>query len=199
MRGSESGTSFRVSSSVDQITCFAPTSFAARAMFAAWAISFSGEKCSQKLVTAKTPCAPAKARRRLSTSSRSAATTSAPGRRAFSGLRVRARTAKPPLGSSRMARTRPPPWAPVAPATAMSLRMADLLGGAGPAPGLEEQRGERQVDRHEREHEGGDAPGRPEGEDRDAEDQLAQARGEHDRPVADGVVRDDERRQLPGE
>src|SRR5687767_14194022 len=168
-------------------------------MFAAWAISFSGEKCSQKLVTAKTPCAPAKARRRLSTSSRSAATTSAPGRRAFSGLRVIARTAKPPLGSSRMARARPPPWAPVAPVTAMSLRMEDLLCGAGAAPGLEEQRGERQIDRHEDQQERGDAAGRPEREDSDAEDDLAEVRGEHDRLEAGGVPRDDERGQLPGE
>ncbi len=33
------------------MTCCSPAAFAASAMFAACAISFSGEKCSQKLVT----------------------------------------------------------------------------------------------------------------------------------------------------
>ena len=62
--------------------------------------------------------------RELARSSRSAATTSAPAAAsawAFSpsGLRVSARTAKPPFGSARIARTSPPPCAPVAPTTAM--------------------------------------------------------------------------------
>ena len=61
----------------------------------------------------------------LASSSTLAATTSAPSRascRAFGELtsRVSARTANPPFGSARMARTRPPPWAPVAPTTAMT-------------------------------------------------------------------------------
>ena len=48
MRLSLSGTQRRVSSSVDQITCCRPACFAASAMAAALAISFSGEKCAQK-------------------------------------------------------------------------------------------------------------------------------------------------------
>ena len=60
------------------MTCLTPAAFAASAMFFAWAFSFSPEKCSQKFVTANTPYAPANAFFRLSTSSRSAWTTSAP-------------------------------------------------------------------------------------------------------------------------
>ena len=70
-----------------------------------------------------------------SASSRSQATTSAPrpaSSCAFSesGLRVSARAAKPPLGSARIARTSPPPCAPVAPTTAMIFlsAMESLLG-----------------------------------------------------------------------
>ncbi len=51
MRLSLKGTHLRVSSSVDQITWRTPAAFAARAMAAASARSFSGEKCSQKNVT----------------------------------------------------------------------------------------------------------------------------------------------------
>ncbi len=51
MRSSLSGTHLRVSSSVDQMTCSMPASFAAWAMSLASAISFSGEKCAQKNVT----------------------------------------------------------------------------------------------------------------------------------------------------
>ncbi len=51
MRSSESGIHLRESSSVDQIACWTPASFAAFAIAAAWAISFSGEKCAQKNVT----------------------------------------------------------------------------------------------------------------------------------------------------
>ena len=55
MRLSLSGTHLRVSSSVDQITCATPACFAACAMVRASAISFSGEKWSQKNVTQKAP------------------------------------------------------------------------------------------------------------------------------------------------
>jgi hypothetical protein len=70
------------------------------------------------------PWAPANACFRLATSSTSVATTSAPSFAsclAFSdpGSRVSARAAKPPLGSFRIARTSPPPCAPVAPTTAI--------------------------------------------------------------------------------
>ena len=51
MRSSASGTHFRVSSKVDQMACRIPARFAASARFVAWAVSFSGEKCSQKFVT----------------------------------------------------------------------------------------------------------------------------------------------------
>ena len=55
MRLSVSGTHLRVSSRVDQTTCFTPASLAAWAMARAWASSFSGEKWSQKKVTQKAP------------------------------------------------------------------------------------------------------------------------------------------------
>ena len=115
---------FRESSSVDQITCFTPARLAASARFFACSSSLSPEKCSQKLVSAKTPWAPVNALVRLSTLSRSASTTAAPAWASAWALsevvfRVSARAAKPPLGSLRMARTSPPPWAPVAPTTAM--------------------------------------------------------------------------------
>ena len=51
MRLSSSGMYLRESSSVDQMTCFTPAAFAARAIAAACAFSFSGEKCAQKNVT----------------------------------------------------------------------------------------------------------------------------------------------------
>ena len=106
------------------MTCSTPARFAASAMFFAWAISFSGEKCSQKLVTRKAPQAPLKARSRASGASMSALTTSTPpsaSARAASesGLRVRPRAVKSPLPSAWIARARPPPWAPVAPTMAM--------------------------------------------------------------------------------
>ena len=69
---------WRVSSSVDQTTCGAPAWRVARAIAVACAISRSAEKCSQKLVTTKTPCAPAKAAASVSGASASPATTSAP-------------------------------------------------------------------------------------------------------------------------
>jgi hypothetical protein len=47
-------------------------------MCPAWRYSRSGEKCSQKLVTANTPCAPAKARASEAGSSRSPCAISAP-------------------------------------------------------------------------------------------------------------------------
>src|SRR4249919_3154548 len=124
MRSSLSGTFLRVSSSVDQTMCFTPAAFAACAMFCACAYSFCGEKCSQKLVMKKAPWAPCSARSTLASSSRSAVTTSAPAAASARALsesawRVIARRRKPPAGSSRMARARPPPWAPVAPTTAM--------------------------------------------------------------------------------
>ncbi len=114
----------RVSSSDDQMTWRTPAAFAAFAMWRASAISFSGEKCAQKNVTKYAPYAPSSARARLASSSTSAATTSAPAcasARAFSEStsRVIARAAKPPAGSARIARTSPPPCAPVAPTTAM--------------------------------------------------------------------------------
>src|SRR5437588_6172272 len=103
-------------------------------MFLAWANSLSGEKCSQKLVTQNAAYAPVNARFRLSTSSRSAAAMTAPSlATAFAlsdvGWRVRARAAKPPLLSLTIARTTPPPCAPVAPTIAMTFlsAMARLL------------------------------------------------------------------------
>jgi hypothetical protein len=44
IRSSLNGTHFRVSSSVDQITCSRPAALAAAAIAAACACSFSGEK-----------------------------------------------------------------------------------------------------------------------------------------------------------
>ena len=96
------------------MTCFTPAAFAARAIAAAWAFSFSGEKCAQKNVTQYAPYAPANAFFRLSSLSTSPATTSAP-RRASScaladfGSRVIARAANPPEGSARIALTSPLP------------------------------------------------------------------------------------------
>ena len=100
MRLSSADMNLRVSSSVDQITCFTPAALAASAMFLACWISFSAEKCSQKLVTPNTPCAPANAFFRLSTLSRSALTTSAPAAASAFALsllvsRVMARSGKP--------------------------------------------------------------------------------------------------------
>ncbi len=124
MRVSLNGTHLRVSSRVDQITCSRPACLAASAMARACATSFSGEKCSQKNVTQKAPYAPAKARFRLSTSSTSARTTSAPSAASAFALseltsRVSARAVNGLSLSLMIARTRPPPWAPVAPTTAM--------------------------------------------------------------------------------
>jgi len=124
MRSSPSGTSFRVSSNVDQMTCCSPACCAACAIARASAISRSAEKWSQKNVTQYAPYAPAKARSRLAASSTSAATTSAPSAasaRALSELasRVSARAVNGPFASAMMARTSPPPCAPVAPTTAM--------------------------------------------------------------------------------
>jgi hypothetical protein len=118
MRSSWSGTQSRVSSSVDQITCSTPAWRAASAILRACSTSFSGEKCSQKKVTQYAPYAPSNAAFRLVGSSTSAPTTSTPMAASSrllseSGLRV---TARP---SSTIARTSPPPWAPVAPSTAM--------------------------------------------------------------------------------
>ena len=83
-----------------------------------------GEKCSQKFVTQKAPWAPANARATVPGSSASAATTSTPAAAsafAFAELtfRVSARGLNELLLSAIMARTRPPPCAPVAPMTAM--------------------------------------------------------------------------------
>ena len=78
MRRSSRGTHFRVSSRVDQMTCRTPACFAASAMLFASASSFSGEKCSQKKVTQNAPWAPWNALFRLSASSMSTSTTSAP-------------------------------------------------------------------------------------------------------------------------
>src|SRR5438270_7588835 len=124
MRSSLSGTHLRVSSSVDQITCFTPASRAASAIALACASSVVGEKWFQKKVTQYAPYAPSKARRRLSASSTFPATTSAPSAasaRALSELtsRVIARATNGPSLSDVMARTNPPPCAPVAPTTAM--------------------------------------------------------------------------------
>src|SRR5579862_9165755 len=65
----------------------------------------------------------------LASSSMSAATPSAPSAASScaaseDGSRVIARTAKPPSGSARIARARPPPWAPVAPTTAITFLSA---------------------------------------------------------------------------
>src|SRR5215471_21177587 len=111
--------------------CFTPAAFAASAMFFACAFSFSAEKCSQKFVTAYTPSAPANAFFRLSTSSRSALTTSAPrAASAFalspSVFRVTARHENPPLGSERIALQSPPPCDPVDPITAITFAMTYL-------------------------------------------------------------------------
>src|SRR6185437_1675971 len=124
IRLSDSGTHLRVSSSVDQMTCFTSMAFAASAWFLACAYSFSGEKCSQKLVRQKTPYAPAKARFRPAASSKSAATTSAPSLARALALSefislVNARAIKVFSGSLAIARTSPPPCIPVAPTTAM--------------------------------------------------------------------------------
>ena len=114
----------RVSGSVDQTTCLTPAAFAAFAMARACARSRSTETYSQNAVTKNAPCAPSSAFSTLASSSRSAVTISAPrAASAFAGsepgLRVTARTANSPPGSSRMARARPPPCCPVAPTTAM--------------------------------------------------------------------------------
>ena len=80
--------------------------------------------CSQKKVTQNAPWAPRNALFRLSTSSTSASTTSAPSFSSTFALSdpaflVRARTRYPPPASFRTARHIPPPCAPVAPTTAM--------------------------------------------------------------------------------
>ena len=117
-------TNSRVSSSVDHTTCLTPASSAACAIVCACTSSLVGERCSQKLVTQKAPCAPSIARRTLTASSRSATTISAPASASAraageSGLRVTARTRKRCCGSARIARANPPPCAPVAPNTVM--------------------------------------------------------------------------------
>jgi hypothetical protein len=99
---------------------------AARAIVAASLFSRSGDPCSQKLVTRNAPYAPSKAFVTLASSLMSASTTSAPraaNSRALSeaGLRVSARTVNPPPPSARIALASPPPWAPVAPTTAITL------------------------------------------------------------------------------
>jgi hypothetical protein len=103
-------------------------------MFLACASSLSGDRCSQYGVTQKTAWAQWNAFFRLSRSSMSAATTSAPialSSLAFPepGSLVRARTLYTPSAFSRTARHKPPPWAPVAPTTAMILfpAMSNLL------------------------------------------------------------------------
>ncbi len=55
MRLSVRGINLRVSSRLDQITCFRFACFAALAILVALAISFSGEKCAQKNVTQNAP------------------------------------------------------------------------------------------------------------------------------------------------
>src|SRR5258706_999749 len=109
------------SGSVDQMKCFTPAAFAARTAFAACRRS-SVPGC-QKLVTRKTPCAPSRAARIASGRSRSASTTSSASARCFAGSRVRARTLNTPR--SCRARTTAPPCCPVAPKTAMVLRVFD--------------------------------------------------------------------------
>src|SRR6476620_6243979 len=57
--------------------------------------------------------------------------------RSESALRVSARAVNGPAGSARIARTRPPPWAPVAPTTAMIffsviIYSCDLLSDTDP-------------------------------------------------------------------
>src|SRR6185437_14750563 len=139
MRLSPNGTNWRVSSSVDQTTCATPARLAACAMALASAFSRSGDMCAQKNDTQYAPCAPLNARSRLARSSASATTTSAPNRASSraagaSGFLVIARTANPPAGSLKMARTRPPPCEPVAPTTAMmraGARRADVPRWAG--------------------------------------------------------------------
>src|SRR6202171_5298197 len=136
MRLSLSGTHIRVSSSVDQMTCRRPVALAAAAIDCASAISFSGEKCAQKNVTQYAPYAPSNALFRLPTSSTSAATTSAPSLANSFALApltslVSARAVNPPLGSFRIALTMPPPCAPVAPNTAITLFSAKLSSAIG--------------------------------------------------------------------
>src|SRR5882724_3391259 len=109
------------SGSVDQMKCFTPASFAARTALAACRRS-SVPGC-QKLVTRKTPCAPSRAARIASGRSRFASTTSSASARCFAGSRVRARTLNTPR--SCRARTTAPPCCPVAPKTAMVLRVFD--------------------------------------------------------------------------
>ena len=85
-------------------TCCTPAAFAACARLRACASSFSGEKCSQKLVTQNAPCAPANARSRLAAivevgrddlgAARGERAAPCPSRTS----RVIARTAKPPSG-----------------------------------------------------------------------------------------------------
>src|SRR6185503_5895869 len=90
---------------------------------------------SQKKVTQKAPCAPSNALRSAALSLTLAATTSAPCcasglALSLAGSRVTARAAKPPLGSARIARTSPPPCAPVAPTTAIVFLLMDLPLGS---------------------------------------------------------------------
>src|SRR5882762_8041616 len=104
MRLSLRGTHFRVSSSVDQTTCCRLVALAAAAMDCTSALSFSGEKCAQKHVTQYAQYAPSNALFRLSTSSTSAATTSAPSFANSFALApltslVSARAVNPPFGS----------------------------------------------------------------------------------------------------
>src|SRR5262249_55374441 len=125
MRLSMSGTHCRLSSNVDQSTCRRAEAFAATAIAFASAISFSGEQCAQKKVTQKAAQAPSNALFRLSGLSMSALTTSAPSLAKpfalalFTSL-VSTRAAKVRFGSLRIARTKPPPCAPVAPTTAIT-------------------------------------------------------------------------------
>ena len=133
MRSSSSGTQRRVSSSVDQTTCCTPAAFAAACAIVARlrpsrSRARSGPRRrsrSRRRRRRRTPprgspgrrCPPARPRRRRRQRPR----------RRRAGSRVSARAAKPPCGSARIARTRPPPWAPVAPATAMILSASIIL------------------------------------------------------------------------
>src|SRR6266850_182193 len=106
---------------VDQIRCLTPASLAAR--MAAVACLSSSLPASKKLVTRKTPCAPANAALSVSGLPKSASTTSSASSRCLSGLRVSARTVNCPRAWR--ARTTPPPCCPVAPITAISFLLLD--------------------------------------------------------------------------
>src|SRR6266852_4354113 len=109
---------------VDQIKWLTPASIAAR-IAAVACLSSSAPPYAQKLVTRKTPCAPANAALSVSGLCRSASTTSSASSRCLPGLRVRARTLNWPMACR--ARTTPPPCCPVPPITAISFLSLDNI------------------------------------------------------------------------